>query len=96
MTVFDPTARLVPFTVKVALPEARVEVPSVVAPTANVTDPVGSADPEAGLMVAVRMVDAVCARVAGLAEMTVVVAMAGTVTTTIAEPDDPLNDTLPA
>lgn len=96
MTVFDPTARLAPLTVSAALPDASVPVPSVVVPSEKVMVPVGRVDPEAAFTVAVRTVEAVCANVAGFAEITVVVAIAGIVTVTIVLPEDPLNEALPA
>jgi hypothetical protein len=66
-----PVLRELPFTDKVAVeaaPEATsVTVASVLPPVVKVTVPVGAVVPVAGLTVAVRVVPAVLAKVAGLA-----------------------------
>lgn len=85
-----PTARLEPFTVRLAVPgvPARGAVPSVVLPFVNVTVPAGVELPDAGFTVAVRMVESVGRRPAGPAASVVAVATGGAVTFTVTEPAD--------
>lgn len=73
-----------PATLRVATPCAdNVEDPSDVAPSRNITVPVGAALPVAAFTVAVSVVEALCARLAGLAVSVVVVAVSGAVTVTV-------------
>ncbi len=95
VTVFDPAAKLAPLTVSDALPDARVAVPSTVEPIAKVMAPLGTVDPDAGLTLTARTVDAVCAKAAGLAETRVVVAISGFVTVTLVLIEDVLKAALP-
>lgn len=87
-----PAARALPLTVNVATPlppeTARVPLPSSLFPTVKVTVPLGAAVPLAGFTVAVTVVRALLAILAGLAETVVVVAMAGTVTVTVTVPPE--------
>ena len=79
-----PAARLLPLTVRLA-PEADNGIlPRLVAPSENVTLPVGAVS-LAALMVAVSCVEAVDAMVAGLAATDVVVVAAGALTVTVVE-----------
>jgi hypothetical protein len=91
--VLLPVARAVPLTVKVATPLlpdiSRVPLPSVLFPKVNVTVPPGAAAVAlAGFTVAVIVVLALLAILAGLAETVVVVDMAGTVAVTVTVPLD--------
>ena len=85
--VLAPDTSFDPSTVSFATPLESVPVPSVVAPTAKVTVPVGVLLPLTALTVAVTTVDEVDAIVVGLAATVVVVAI-GAVTVTVAEPLD--------
>ncbi len=69
----EPVPRVAPVTLNDAAPLARETVPSVVAPLAKVTEPVGTVVPVAGLTVAVSVVLAVVEMEAGLAASVVVV-----------------------
>jgi hypothetical protein len=90
--VLLPVARLVPFTVRVAVevaPDAVSDaVPRMVFPTANVMFPVGAALPLAGFTVATSWVVAVEAILAGVAVTDVVVLTTGAVTVTATDADE--------
>ena len=84
--VLLPAAKLLPLTVRLAPEAANETLPRLVAPSENVTLPVGWAVPLAALTVAVSCVDPVDAMVAGLAATDVVVLTNGEVTVTVVEP----------
>jgi hypothetical protein len=94
-----PVAREFALTVKVATPllpdAASVPVPRIFVPRLKVTLPVGAVVPLAGFTIAVSVVLAVLAILAGLAETVVAVATGGIVTVTVAVPLDAVN-ALPA
>jgi hypothetical protein len=80
-----PTARLLPFRVRVAAEPTNATVPRTVRPTEKVTLPVGAAVPDVALTVAVIFVDAVDAMLVGLAATDVVVVTVGALTVTVTE-----------
>jgi hypothetical protein len=83
LMVLLPIARLLPWTVRVAVDPEIVAVPRVVLPTVKVTVPAGAVAPLAGLTVAVNTVLAEERMVAGFAASVVVVPV---VATTAVEP----------
>ncbi len=84
--VFDPSARALPLTVKVAVDPETVADPSDVLPTLNATVPAGGVLPVAAFIVAVKTVLAVEEKLVGLAVTVVVVATGGGVTVTVTVP----------
>ena len=73
-----PTARADPATVRVAVSFDSEALPSDFEPEEKTTEPVGCAVPLAGRTVAVRFVEAFCARVVGFAVTCVEVLMLDT------------------
>jgi hypothetical protein len=82
-----PAARLLPFTVSVAVtvpPEpASAAVPNAVPPAEKLTLPVGAVLPLAAVTVTVKTVDALWAILTGLAANKAVVAIRGAATVTV-------------
>jgi hypothetical protein len=82
--VLLPAARLLPLTVRAAVPAGDiVAVPREVVPSANATLPAGVAVPEAGFTVAVNRVVALWLMLDGLAVTAVVVPTSGETMSTV-------------
>lgn len=93
----EPEVRLAPLTASAAAPVPEsVAVPKVTVPAVNVTDPVGTAVPEAGFTVAVTCVLALDAMLVGLAATVVVVATGVPVTTSVIDVDEAAKPDTPA